>query len=121
MGAVRSKLKDSGATFAQVLRNPQVLRLEASWATVMVSGWAFSVAIVVYTFDKGGAGLVGVALAVKIAPAALAAPFISTLADRISRRRVLAGAQIGMAASVALFAVLVILDVPVAIVIACEL
>lgn len=118
MGALRTKLGDAGKTFGQVLRNPQVRRLEASWAAAMVSGWGFSVAIVVYTFDKGGAGLVGVALAIKIIPAALAAPFISTLADRISRRRVLGTALFGSATGTTLFAILVIVDAPVAVVIA---
>ncbi len=85
----------------------------------MISGWAFSVAIVVYTFGKGGAGLVGVALAIKILPAAIAAPFLSTLADRISRRLVLGLALLGCVAGTALFAMLVIIGAPVAVVIAC--
>lgn len=84
----------------------------------MISGWAFSVAVVVYTYAKGGASLVGVALAIKIVPAAIAAPFMSTFADRTSRRMVLALALGGLAVSTVLFAVLVIADAPVGVVIA---
>lgn len=117
MGAFRSKLRDSGRTFRQVLRNRQVRRLEASWAASLIAVWAYSVAIVVYTYDQGGAELVGIALAIKIAPAALAAPLVSTLADRVSRRLVLVGSASGQALVAALIAVAISLDAPVALVI----
>ena len=87
MGAFRAKLGESGRTFGRVLRNRDVRRLEGSWAAALISGWAFSVAIVVYTYDNGGAALVGVAYAIKLAPAALAAAPLAALADRDSRRR----------------------------------
>ena len=117
MGAFRAKLGESGRTFGRVLRNREVRRLEASWALALISGWAYSVAIVVYTYDKGGADLVGIALAVKIAPAALAAPLVAALADRMSRRLVLIGAELGLAAAAAAVAAAIIVDAPVAVVI----
>ncbi len=118
MGALRTKLGDSARTFGQVLRNRQVRRLEASWAVALIAGWAYSVAIVVYTYEVGGADLVGIALAIKIAPAIVAAPLVATLADRMSRRLVLAWAELGLAASAAAVAVAIIVGLPVGFVIA---
>jgi MFS family permease len=112
------KLTHSLETFGQVVRRPQIRRLEASWALAMVSGWAYSVAVVVYTYDKGGADLVGLAVAIKIAPAAIAAPLIAAVADRVSRRLVLAGAQVGLAAVAALVGLAIATGAPVGVVIA---
>lgn len=111
------KLRESLRTFAVVLRNRDVRRLEAAWAATQIAGWAYSVAIVVYTYDAGGAELVGVAIAIKILPAAIAAPLFATLADRRSKRGVLIGAGIAQGVVTAGVALLIFLDAPVALVI----
>jgi MFS family permease len=54
-----------------------------------LGGWTFFVALAVYAYDQGGAAAVGVAAVVRMAPAALAAPAMSMLGDRYSRRNVL--------------------------------
>ena len=97
-------------TFAQVFRNRDLRRLEGSWAAALVSGWAFSVAIVVYTYDVGGAALVGITYAIKLAPAALAAAPLAALADRHSRRRMLIVAELGLTLSTVAIAVIIALD-----------
>ena len=45
--------------------------------------------LAVYAYGVGGASAVGVAAVVRMAPAALAAPAMSMLGDRYSRRNVL--------------------------------
>jgi MFS family permease len=116
--SIRRRIADSQRTFGEVLRNRDVRRLEASWAAALTAGWAFSVAIIVYTYDAGGAGLVGVALAIKLVPAAVASAPLATLADRVSRKRVLIGAELGLALSTAVIAILIAADAPVALVLA---
>ena len=54
-------------------------------------GWAYSVAIIVYTYDVGGAGPGRRRLAIKLVPAAIASAPLATLADRTSKKRVLVG------------------------------
>lgn len=112
-----SKLWESFATFAVILRNRDVRRLEAAWAASNVASWAYSVAIVVYTYDAGGADLVGIAIAIKILPAAFAAPLLATLADRRSRRGVLVGASLAQAVVTALIALAIFAEASVALVI----
>jgi MFS family permease len=116
--SIRSRVAESLRTFGEVVRNRNLRRLEAAWAVALISGWAYSVAIVVYTFDVGGPGLVGVALAIKVVPAAIASAPLATLADRISRKRVLVGAQVGLAIWTIAVAALIAADGPVAVVIA---
>ena len=118
VGSLRRRASESVRTFAQVLRNRDLRRLEGSWAAALISGWAFSVALVVYTYDIGGAALVGVAYAIKLAPAALAAAPLAALADRHSRKRMLVAAELGLALSTIAIAVAIELDGPVAAVIA---
>jgi MFS family permease len=118
VGSLRRRVSESVRTFAQVLRNRDLRQLEGSWAAALVSGWAFSVALVVYTYDIGGAALVGVAYAIKLAPAALAAAPLAALADRHSRKRMLVAAELGLALSTIAIAVAIELDGPVAAVIA---
>ncbi len=47
------------------------------------------VALGVVAFRDGGVAAVGVVTAARMAPAALLAPFLATLADRVRRERVL--------------------------------
>ena len=116
--SIRGRVAESLQTFREVARNRNLRRLEASWAAALTSGWAYSVAIIVYTYDVGGAGLVGVALAIKLVPAAIAAAPLATLADRVSKKRVLVGAALGLGLSTLATAVAIAGDAPVAIVIA---
>lgn len=118
VGFIGRRVSDSLRTFGQVLRNRDIRRLQASWAAALTSNWAFSIAIVVYTYDAGGAGLVGVALAIKLVPAALASAPLATFADRTSKKRVLVGAQLGLTLSAGAAAAAIALDAQVALVIA---
>ena len=110
VGSLRRRASESAATFAQVLRNRDLRRLESSWAAALISGWAFSVAVVVYTYNVGGAALVGVTYAIKLAPAALAAAPLAALADRHSRKRMLIVAELGLTVSTVAIAAIIAVD-----------
>ena len=66
---------------------------------------AFMVALGVVAFRDGGVAAVGVVTAARMAPAALLAPFLATMADRIRRERVLACVGVVRAAMVGCAAV----------------
>jgi MFS family permease len=66
--------------------------LLAAWFFACAAGWAFSVVIAVYAFNRLGAGAVGAVLAARLLPAIVAAPLTGALIDRIGRASVVAGA-----------------------------
>ncbi len=87
-------------------------RLQLAWVACSLGGWAFFVALSVYAYDVGGASLVGVAAVVRMAPAALAAPWMSLLGDRHSRRNVLFCLALARAVVLAAAALLVWVSAP---------
>ena len=65
-------------------------RAHLSFAAMWAGECAFMVALGVVAFREGGVGAVGAITAARMACAALLAPFLATLADRVRRERVLA-------------------------------
>jgi len=105
---LRSALSESVAVFGRIARNSNVLRLQAAWAASNLGSRASAVGVAVYAYEANGVTAVGVVAAVRLAAAALAAPWLSVLADRRPRRSVLLGSDLarcavfgGMAALVA--------------------
>ena len=62
--------------------------------------WAYGVALAVYAYEADGAKGVGIVTLVRAIPAALSAPFTSTLADRLPRVPFLVGTNLGRAAAI---------------------
>jgi MFS family permease len=89
VGSIHRRVRDSGAAFGSVIRNPDLRRLEIAWAWSVVGHWAYLVAVSVYAYDQGGEKAVGVVFALRLIPAAFIAPFAGMLADRYRRERVL--------------------------------
>ena len=65
-------------------------RAQISFAAMWAGESAFMVALGVVAFRDGGVTAVGVVTAARMALAALLAPFLATMADRVRRERVLA-------------------------------
>ena len=82
-------LSVAGCALRDALGTRSLRRLQTAWAASSLGGWTFFIALAVYAYDVGGATAVGVAAIVRMAPAALAAPAMSMLGDRYSRRNVL--------------------------------
>ena len=95
-----------------VFRNPDLGRVQLSWAGVSFATWAFAIALGVYAFDAAGAGAVGVAGLARLLPGALASPFAGLLGDRHSRRGVLIVSAAAMGGVLAAVAVAVAGDAP---------
>lgn len=74
--------------------NRDIGRLMLALACSTVGYWGYTVAVLVFAYDRGGTSLVGVAAFVRLFPAALASPFAGAVADRYPRRSVLIGGDL---------------------------
>ena len=79
----------SGHALVQVLRAPDLRRIQLAFVGYSLAEWASFIAIAVYAFQNGGAGAVGVVAVVQLVPAALVAPFAAVFGDRFRREKVL--------------------------------
>jgi MFS family permease len=84
-----TRARERLSTLADVFRNPQLRRLELSWAGYYLGEWTYFVALSVYAFEVGGAVALGALGLARMLPAAIALPFGGMLADRYARQRVL--------------------------------
>src|SRR2546423_9700453 len=78
------------AALRNALANRALARLLGAFAASALGSWAFMIALSLYAYAQGGPSAVGAAVVVRMAPSALAAPYGAMLADRHSRRAVLA-------------------------------
>ena len=76
--------------WAQVARSGPLRRAQLSFAAMWAGEAAVMVAVGVVAFRDGGVAAVGIVTALRMAPAALLAPFAAAWADRVRRERVLA-------------------------------
>lgn len=98
MQGLRERLGDSARSFGEVFRNPDLRRLQLAWAGSLIGNWSYFVALAVYAYDQGGAAAVGLVGVIRMLPAAIASPFLASLADRHSRKLVMVAADVVRAA-----------------------
>jgi MFS family permease len=96
-----SPLRTRLAAAALAGRNENVRRVELAWGAAISAEWAYFVALGVFAYDAGGASAVGLAGLIRVLPAALVAPSAGSLGDRIRRERLLLGAALLGAVSLA--------------------
>jgi MFS family permease len=75
--------------FREVVRNPDLRRLELAFSGFNAAEWSTWIAILVYAYSVGGASTVGVLSIVMLTPSALIAPIAAQLGDRLPRQRVM--------------------------------
>jgi predicted MFS family arabinose efflux permease len=109
---VIAQLADALRSLGRVLRNPEIRRVELAWMLGWASEWAWLVALWVYAFRASGVVAVGVLGLARTLPAALLAPALSTLSDRLPRHRVLLGVHLGRGLVLALVALAVASGAP---------
>jgi MFS family permease len=83
------RLGESLQAFRAVFQNPDLRRLQLAWAGSIIGHWAYGIALAVFAYDQGGVAAVGLVGLVRMLPAAIAAPFMSALADRYPRERIM--------------------------------
>jgi MFS family permease len=97
---VAERLGEAVAAFRAAFSNRSLRRLQLAGAGSVMGQWAYSVALAVYAYQHGGAKTVGVVMLIRTIPAAISAPFTSTLADRLPRIAVMAAASLGRVATI---------------------
>jgi MFS family permease len=103
---IRGRLGESWRAFAQAFRSRELRRLQLAGVGSTLAVWAYSIAIPVYAYRADGAKAVGIVLFVRWSLAAVFAPWLALLADRVSRRRVMLGVDASRVALVAAMTVI---------------
>jgi len=85
---------DSLRAFGAVFASANLRRLQLAGIGSTVGSWAYSVGLAVYVYDQGGAKAVGLVYFARWGAAALFAPWLSLLPDRMSRRLVMVAADL---------------------------
>lgn len=98
------RLPTTFAVLGRVLQNPEMRRALGGWVLGWGSEWAWLVALAVYAFNAGGLAVVGLVGLARTLPAALLAPALGSLADRLPRARVLLAINTGRAVLVGIAA-----------------
>jgi hypothetical protein len=83
------RFRDWAGALGQVAHSAPLRRAQISFGAMWAGESAFMVALGVVAFRDGGVTAVGAVTAARMAPAALLAPFLATMADRVRRERVL--------------------------------
>ncbi len=95
--AVADELRASARGFARSFRTPSLAKALLALIAFSTAEWAAYIALIVYAFDEGGAGRVGLVSTITLVVAAVVAPIGSVLGDRYRRERVLILAHAGLA------------------------
>ena len=110
--APRDQLRESGRAFTEVFRNPNLRRVELSWAGTVCTYWIFIVALGLYAYDRGGATAVGLVGLLRVLPSVVAAPFGAVLGDRYPRERVVVAINVARSITIAAAAAAAYLSAP---------
>jgi MFS family permease len=84
-----TELARSLQIFRSAMRNGSLRRVLVAFFLFTAQEYAVWIAVIVYAFERGGAPAAGAVVVAQLLPAALAAPFTSTLGDRLRRDRAL--------------------------------
>jgi MFS family permease len=99
-----SSLAAAADALRRVLANRDIRRAELAWMLGWAAEWAWLVALLVFAYNAGGVVVVGVLGLARTLPAAILAPVLSTISDRLPRHRVLLGVHTGRAVLIGLAA-----------------
>ena len=95
MSGLRDQARGVGGRLPGQLRESSLRRLQLAGIGSVVGQWAYSIASAVYAYEAGGAKAVGARRPRPDVPSAVAAPFSSTLADRLPRIPVMSASSLG--------------------------
>jgi len=107
-----SRLAERTRAWRELFANRNLRRLQLALAGSMLGYWGFAIALVVWAYQEGGAGLAGVALFVRLFPTALASPVAGLVGDRFPRRRVMVVCDLIRAVTLAMAALAIASGAP---------
>jgi MFS family permease len=87
-----SRARRTLAAAAFAFRNESIRRVEAAWGAAIIAEWAHFVALGVFAYRAGGTSAVGLAGLIRLLPAAIVAPSVASLGDRVRRDRLMLAA-----------------------------
>lgn len=93
------RIRDSAGAVEEVAQSGSLRRSQLSFGAMWASESAFMVGLGVVAFRDGGVIAVGIVTAIRMAAAAVLAPFLASVADRVRRERVLTGVGLVRAAT----------------------
>jgi MFS family permease len=106
------QLRESTRAFAEVFRNPNLRRVELSWAGTVCTYWIFIVALGLFAYDQGGAAAVGLVGLLRVLPSVIAAPFGAVLGDRYPRERIVVAINVARSITIGAAAAAAFLSAP---------
>jgi MFS family permease len=112
MSGLRERVAESFGSLGRVFANPGLRRLELAFLGSTMGHWTYVVGLSVYAYEQGGTTAVGIISVLRLLPAALASPFLATLADRYRRERVMMATDLIRAALMGVAAVVIATDGP---------
>lgn len=112
LGTLRDQLREAGRAFSEVFRNPNLRRVEVSWAGTVCAYWIFIVTLGLYAYERGGASAVGLVGLLRVLPSVVAAPFGAMLGDRYRRERVVVAINVARSFTIVAAAAAAYLDAP---------
>jgi hypothetical protein len=107
-----ARIRDWAGALGEVAQSGPLRRAQASFGAMWASETAFMVGLAVVAFRDGGVVAVGVVTGARMAAAALLAPFLATVADRVRRELVLTGVGLVRAVMLGAAAVVTAADGP---------
>ncbi|HEX2142704.1 MAG TPA: MFS transporter [Candidatus Limnocylindria bacterium] len=113
---MRQAIATAIVSLHRVLASRDVRRAELAWVTGWTAEWAWQVALFVHAFAVGGVVAVGALGLVRTLPAAVLAPMLSGLTDRLPRHRVLLTVHAGRATLIGLAVVSILAGWPPAVI-----
>jgi hypothetical protein len=117
-GGARGSFGAARSAIRAVVANPDIRRLQVSWATGIAADWAFLIVVLVVAYDAGGAVGVGLLGLVRMIPATAIALFV-TVPATLSQARVLLAINAIRAGATATAAALLAMNGPAVGIFAC--
>ena len=114
--SLRGQLEESRRAFVAVFTNPNLRRVEISWAGTVGAYWMFIITVAFYAYERGGPAAVGLVGLLRLLPAFFATPFAAMLGDRYRRERVIAAINLARTLTIAAASIAAFVDAPEAVV-----
>ena len=105
-------VRETGTSIATVFRNPGLRRVNLAFVGSLIGSWAYATAITVWAFEFGGATAVGLWVVARWILMSVVTPFTATLADRLQRKLVMIGSDLGALVLVLVTGFLIWQDAP---------
>lgn len=105
-----ARLRDSFGAFGAVARSPGLRRVQLALVGSEIGSWIGTIAVSVISFERGGLTGFGVVFGLRMLAPTIAAPFMGLLGDRLSRKRVMVGADLSRVVLIGVAAVLAYAD-----------